>query len=370
MSGIRTGTALADDQPEQPVAARRRADPRALLAASCRSSMNCSMRPSVVDDAEGGVLGADELADAVDDQLEDAVERQHARDASGRQVEGVDEVEQIRRGQARRPKRVLLLGRLEVGHEREPSGVRPPPFCRPARDEGPEVTTAATPAAARLTHYGNADRPQRPPTLRNRPARLADGPAGRGARRPHSRVPVAARVPARSGDRRWRSRRGNDRGVHAGRRPRLDLRPGDRGRPPERPPRRARARARPRAATPSRRARRPRPRHRRRPRPGPARRSRPAGPSTTSTPGTSSAATSATWRRRSRTSIRAAVFAKLAEILGVADNYPELQQKPSFVQVPQLVLTTSLQPLSPKVDERGQGLRPDDRRDRASRSTR
>ncbi len=44
------------------------------------------------------------------------------------------------------------------------------------------------------------------------------------------------------------------------------------------------------------------------------------------------------------------VFAKLADILGAADGYPELQKKPSFVQVPNLVLTDTLQPLKPQVE--------------------
>src|SRR5215204_1297179 len=46
----------------------------------------------------------------------------------------------------------------------------------------------------------------------------------------------------------------------------------------------------------------------------------------------------------------AAVAAKLADILGVEDDYPELQQKPSFAQVPNLVLTDALTPLEPEVD--------------------
>ena len=45
-----------------------------------------------------------------------------------------------------------------------------------------------------------------------------------------------------------------------------------------------------------------------------------------------------------------AVFAKLADILGAADNYPELALKPSFAQVPQLVLNDILQPLKPTLD--------------------
>jgi FtsP/CotA-like multicopper oxidase with cupredoxin domain len=45
-----------------------------------------------------------------------------------------------------------------------------------------------------------------------------------------------------------------------------------------------------------------------------------------------------------------AVFAKLAGILGAADGYPELSAKPAFAQVPQLVLTDALQPLTPTID--------------------
>jgi FtsP/CotA-like multicopper oxidase with cupredoxin domain len=45
-----------------------------------------------------------------------------------------------------------------------------------------------------------------------------------------------------------------------------------------------------------------------------------------------------------------AAFTKLADVLGAADNYPELQKKPSFAQVPQLVLNDILQPLKPKLD--------------------
>jgi manganese oxidase len=43
-------------------------------------------------------------------------------------------------------------------------------------------------------------------------------------------------------------------------------------------------------------------------------------------------------------------FAKLAEILGAADDYPQLHEKPAFVQVPQLVLTDALTPLKPEMD--------------------
>ena len=45
-----------------------------------------------------------------------------------------------------------------------------------------------------------------------------------------------------------------------------------------------------------------------------------------------------------------AVVAKLADILGVEDDYPELKQKPSFAQVPNLVLTDALSPVTPELD--------------------
>ena len=45
-----------------------------------------------------------------------------------------------------------------------------------------------------------------------------------------------------------------------------------------------------------------------------------------------------------------AAFTKLADILGAADGYPELSLKPSFAQVPQLVLNDILQPLKPTLD--------------------
>jgi FtsP/CotA-like multicopper oxidase with cupredoxin domain len=46
----------------------------------------------------------------------------------------------------------------------------------------------------------------------------------------------------------------------------------------------------------------------------------------------------------------APVVAKLATILGVEDGYPELDMKPAFVQVPQLVLSDALKPLKPTLD--------------------
>ena len=52
----------------------------------------------------------------------------------------------------------------------------------------------------------------------------------------------------------------------------------------------------------------------------------------------------------------AAVAAKLADILGVEDDYPELQQKPSFAQVPNLVLTDALSPLDARARWGHEGL--------------
>jgi FtsP/CotA-like multicopper oxidase with cupredoxin domain len=45
-----------------------------------------------------------------------------------------------------------------------------------------------------------------------------------------------------------------------------------------------------------------------------------------------------------------AAFARLVDILGATEAYPELQKKPSFVQVPQLVLNDALKPLTPTVE--------------------
>ena len=42
-------------------------------------------------------------------------------------------------------------------------------------------------------------------------------------------------------------------------------------------------------------------------------------------------------------------FAKLVDILGAADGYPELKLKPSFAQVPQLALSDVLKPLTPQL---------------------
>ena len=44
-----------------------------------------------------------------------------------------------------------------------------------------------------------------------------------------------------------------------------------------------------------------------------------------------------------------AAYAKLGQILGVQDDYPELQAKPAFAQVPNLFLTDALTPLTPEV---------------------
>ena len=46
----------------------------------------------------------------------------------------------------------------------------------------------------------------------------------------------------------------------------------------------------------------------------------------------------------------APVVAKLADILGVAEGYPELDMKPAFMQVPQVVLNDLLTPLKPTLD--------------------
>jgi FtsP/CotA-like multicopper oxidase with cupredoxin domain len=44
------------------------------------------------------------------------------------------------------------------------------------------------------------------------------------------------------------------------------------------------------------------------------------------------------------------IFATIADILGVADDYPELSKKPAFAQVPNLILTDAVQPLTPTTE--------------------
>jgi FtsP/CotA-like multicopper oxidase with cupredoxin domain len=45
-----------------------------------------------------------------------------------------------------------------------------------------------------------------------------------------------------------------------------------------------------------------------------------------------------------------ATFASIVDILGATEPYPELDKKPAFVQVPQLVLSDALNPLQPEID--------------------
>jgi hypothetical protein len=45
-----------------------------------------------------------------------------------------------------------------------------------------------------------------------------------------------------------------------------------------------------------------------------------------------------------------AAFAKLADVLGAGDNYPELSKKPAFAQVPNLFLTDATAPVKPTVE--------------------
>ena len=73
----------------------------------------------------------------------------------------------------------------------------------------------------------------------------------------------------------------------------------------------------------------------------------PAGPSTTSRPVTSSGATSATSPRPCRASTATRSSPSWRTSSGAGDNYPQLSQKPAFVQVPQLFLNDALKPLTP-----------------------
>ena len=80
------GLRIAGDDAEQAVAVRRRSDPLALRPVDAAGDE--ALDPEVlVDDAERRVLGVGKLADAVRDQLKDAVQIQDAGDAARRRVE-------------------------------------------------------------------------------------------------------------------------------------------------------------------------------------------------------------------------------------------------------------------------------------------
>ncbi len=236
---------LVDQHPEQPVTARQRADSLSLLAGQAARHEPLE-DTAVVGDPERRVAGPDELADAIDDELEHPLERQHAGDPAGRQVEGLDEVQQGRGRQPGRPERGMPVGRLVIGHDREPSSpTRAVLPSGPRRRAGGPFCGA--PDAPRLAPHGYEHRPQLRRTLH--PG--SRGPLVRSPRRrpggPDRRSPVAARIPARCGDRRGRPGRSHDRLVHAGRRTQLDVRtrlqPGRRGVvPAERGPERRRQR--------------------------------------------------------------------------------------------------------------------------------
>ncbi len=81
--------ALADDQAEQPVPARRRPDLGTLL--DRHPDRDEPLDPTVgVDDAQGRVLRADQVADALDDELEDGFDVEHLGDRARRLDEGLE----------------------------------------------------------------------------------------------------------------------------------------------------------------------------------------------------------------------------------------------------------------------------------------
>ena len=120
--GTRIGCGLARDHAEQAVAVRRGADPLALGAADAAGDEPLDAAV-LVDDTEGGVLGVGQLADAIGDQLQDAVQVQDAGDAAGGSVEGGQLVRGLaRRGPSTRPSRRRSRGR---GRIRRPRRRRP-----------------------------------------------------------------------------------------------------------------------------------------------------------------------------------------------------------------------------------------------------
>jgi FtsP/CotA-like multicopper oxidase with cupredoxin domain len=108
---------LPDDRAEKAVAAWQRSDPGPLLRRY--AARDEPLDPAAgVDDAEGGVLGLDELSHAVDHELQDAVEIQLAGDRPGRLVEGSEPG--VRAGNVGLRFRERVLGSID-GHAREPT---------------------------------------------------------------------------------------------------------------------------------------------------------------------------------------------------------------------------------------------------------
>jgi hypothetical protein len=78
---------FADDQAEDAMALRQRADPT--TRGVVHPAGDESFDPATgIDDAEGGVLGIDERADLVDDDLQDVVDGAETRDPADRCVKG------------------------------------------------------------------------------------------------------------------------------------------------------------------------------------------------------------------------------------------------------------------------------------------
>src|SRR5919106_1193731 len=77
---------LADDQAQQDMATRQIADGASLVGADPAGD-ELGDQALIVDDAERRVLGGDQLADAVDDQLQDLLDVEDAADAPDRGVE-------------------------------------------------------------------------------------------------------------------------------------------------------------------------------------------------------------------------------------------------------------------------------------------
>ena len=75
--------------PSRPRPARDRADPQPLLVGDAAGDEARDLA-LLVDRAEGGVLRADQVPDAVDDQLQDALDVQLAGDRAARVVERLE----------------------------------------------------------------------------------------------------------------------------------------------------------------------------------------------------------------------------------------------------------------------------------------
>ena len=89
------GHRFADDESEQTPSPRRRTDRGALSGGDAARDESLDAT-TAIDDSQRSVSRVDELPDAVDDQLKDAIEVQLTGDRAGANLEGIDRRQEVR----------------------------------------------------------------------------------------------------------------------------------------------------------------------------------------------------------------------------------------------------------------------------------